>query len=100
MLLFFYDLSEWVIRLVMLVVVTRRREREEDEDLYKEPRYEPSRAAPPVIVVTPGAQQPRWPYGALYDNYPQLEGGRRQFRVMGYEDEEQAPEGEVGNWYQ
>jgi hypothetical protein len=98
---------------LLLVVVTRRREREEEDDTYEEPRYEPSRAAPPVIVVTPGAQQqlpygaPSYgppSYGALYGDYAQLQGGRsgrRQFRVMGYDQEEDQPvEGEGGNWYQ
>jgi hypothetical protein len=89
---------------LLLVVVTRRREGEEEDDLYEEPRYEPSRAVPPVIVVTPGAQQPQWPYGALYGNPPQLEGGRggrRQFRVMGYdEEEEQLDDGSGRSWSQ
>jgi hypothetical protein len=91
---------------LLLMAVTRRREAEEEAPdgraPYEDPRY---RQAPPVIVVTPGATQPQQlPYGALYGGLPQLEGGqggRRQFRVMGYDEEEEQPiEGEDGEWYQ
>ena len=90
---------------LLLMAVTRRQEPQEVEP-YEEPRY---RQAPPVIVVTPGAAQQQLPYGtppygAPY-GYPELgagRSGRRQFRVMGYDEaeEEQPAEGEAGNWYQ
>jgi hypothetical protein len=96
---------------LLLMAVTRRQEPEEEP--YEEPRY---RQAPPVIVVTPGAAQQQLPYGALpYSapsygapsygapyGYPELgagQSGRRQFRVMGYDEEEEQPaEEEVGEW--
>ena len=78
---------------LLLLVVTRRQEPEAEEP-YEEPRRAP--ALPPVIVVTPGASQPQFPYPAPYAYGGQPPGQQRQFRVMGYEDEEEQPiEGEV-----
>jgi hypothetical protein len=93
---------------LLLVVVTQRREREEEDDLYEEPRYEPSRAAPPVIVVTPSGVPPQqlpYGYGAPYMGANVHSGQRRQFRVMGYEEDDDASpvvEGEVqaASWRQ
>ena len=103
---------------LLLMAVTRRREPQEDasyEDApydgarYDDPRY---RQAPPVIVVTPGAMpQQQLPYGSPYGYAGQQPGTgmhvsqRRQFRVMGYDQEDDAPvtvEGEVegASWYQ
>ena len=85
---------------LLLMVVTRRRDTEEDER-HEEPRYADARSVPPVIVVTPGGgMQQQLPYGLPYgysDPYASLQSGqRRQFRVMGYdEDEEQVVEGEA-----
>jgi len=95
---------------LLLMVVTRRREREEDAS-YEDARYDKGRyrQAPPVIVVTPGGASPQQlPYGLGYgypapygEVQPGLSAGRRQFRVMGYdEEEEQTVEGEAGSWYQ
>jgi hypothetical protein len=82
---------------LLLLVVTRRREPEEDAPYngtrYDEGRY---RQAPPVIVVTPGGASPQQlPYGLGYgypapygEAPPGLSAGRRQFRVMGYDEEE------------
>jgi hypothetical protein len=94
---------------LLLLVVTRRREPEEDAPYdgarYDEGRY---RQAPPVIVVTPGGASPQQlPYGLGYgypapygEAHPGLSAGRRQFRVMGYDEEEEQPaEGEAGSWY-
>ncbi len=84
---------------LLLMVVTRRREPEVREP-YEEPRRAP--AAPPVIVVTAGGTgQPQLPASLLGAGYPYAYGGQppgqqRQFRVMGYEsDDEQPIEGEV-----
>ena len=76
---------------LLLMAVTRRREPEHVEE------REPSRhAGPPVIVVTPGTspqQLPSYvPYGYPADQSP----NRRQFRVMGYDEEDaEAVEGSV-----
>ena len=93
---------------LLLMAVTRRRESSEDER-YRDPRYAAARAAPPVIVVTPGGGvQQQLPYGSPYGYtapYAGLPSGqRRQFRVMGYDEEEEAAasiEGEVEgtSWY-
>jgi hypothetical protein len=94
---------------LLLMAVTRRQEPQEDSPYegarYDDPRY---RQAPPVIVVTPGAAPQQLPYGAppygAPFGLPELgagQGGRRQFRVMGYDEEEEQPaEGETGAWYQ
>jgi len=83
---------------LLLLVVTRRGE-PEVEERYEEPR--PMPAMPPVIVVTPGASQQQLPFPLPYaygnQQYagPQA-GPQRQFRVMGYEGEDEPPiEGEV-----
>ena len=85
---------------LLLLVVTRRRDADvEVEERYEEPRRAP--APPPVIVVTPGASQQQLPASLLGAGYPYAYGGQqagpqRQFRVMGYEDEDEPPiEGEV-----
>ena len=92
---------------LLLVVVTQRRERKEEDDFYEEPRYEPSRAAPPVIVVTPGGASPQqlpYGYGMPYMGANAHSEQRRQFRVMGYEEDDASPvvEGEVqaASWRQ
>jgi hypothetical protein len=84
---------------LLIMAVTRRRD--DDEGEYVEPYDEPRRAVPPVIVVTPGASaQPQLPYQASYP-YQQMPtpGQRRQFRVMGYDEEEEEPaEEEAAPW--
>jgi hypothetical protein len=80
---------------LLLLAVTRRRE-PEVEERYEEPRRAP--AQPPVIVVTAGQPQlpypPSYAYGGQQAN-PHA-GSQRQFRVMGYEGEDEPPiEGEV-----
>ena len=82
---------------LLLLAVTRRRETEVEER-YEEPRRGP--APPPVIVVTAGAPQSQLPYASPYAYGGQVggpqAGPQRQFRVMGYEGEDEAPiEGEV-----
>jgi hypothetical protein len=103
---------------LLLMAVTRRRESQEDVQAYGEPsygaqyeapRYGSPRTAPPVIVVTPGAMpQQQLPYGSLYGYAGPYAGqqpgagmpigSRRQFRIMGYDEEDEAGvtvEGEV-----
>jgi hypothetical protein len=87
---------------LLLMAVTRRREKEEmtryDEQRYDErrnadwrygERMDPRRAAPPVVIVTPGNTAPQQlPYAASFPyQAPQLQ-SQRQFRVMGYEETE------------
>jgi hypothetical protein len=110
---------------LLLMAVTRRRESQEEASYngapysgapyygarHQDPRY---RQVPPVIVVTPGAAPQQLPYGAPYGfagpyagQQPGADihvGQRRQFRVMGYDEEGDAPvtvEGEVEetSWY-
>jgi hypothetical protein len=85
---------------LLLMAVTRRRESEK-EDRERQAHYTMGRAAPPVIVVTPGGGvQQQLPYGSPYGYAEPVAGlqpgQRRQFRVMGYDEEdEQVVEGEV-----
>lgn len=69
---------------LLVVAVTRRRDEE-----WVEPYDEAPRGTPPVIVVTPGTPpQPQVPY---YASYSLPTGGpqyRRQFRVMGDDEED------------
>jgi hypothetical protein len=83
---------------LLLMAVTRQREEE-----YWEPYEEPYRASPPVIVVTPGGTtQPVPGYPAPYSYQGPPPGSGRQFRVMGYDDEDEQvveSEAEVVPWY-
>ena len=104
---------------LLLMAVTRRQEPQEDAFYGGAPRdgtrYGNSRAAPPVIVVTSGAMPQQLPYGSSYGyagpyagqqpGAGMHNGQRRQFRVMGYDqedDEAVTVEGEVEgtSWYQ
>jgi len=68
---------------LLLMAVTRRR----DDEPYEEP-YDPRPQSPPVIVVTAGnPQQQLSPY-ASYPYQPVQSQPRRQFWVMGYDDDE------------
>ena len=69
---------------LLLMAVTRRREPE-----YTKER-EPSRqSVPPIIVVTPGATpQHQLPSYAPYGYPAETKNSRRQFRVMGYDEED------------
>ena len=74
---------------LLLMAVTRRREMP-----YRD-RYEEAQrsSSPPVIVVTPGSMpQQLPPYANAYPYQSQMppSNQRRQFRVMGYEDEQDA----------
>ena len=106
---------------LLLMAVTRRRESQEDAPYdsaplygaqYEAPRYGSPRTVPPVIVVTPGGTSQQLPYGSPYGwpyagQQPDADmqvGQRRQFRVMGYDEEDEAAvtvEGEVEEtcWY-
>ena len=85
---------------LLLIVVMRRREQESEPEYYDERRQ----STPPVIVVAPGSvpqMLPQYPgtYPPQQLSAPQ---GRRQFRVMGLEDEESdTVEGETAGatWY-
>ena len=69
---------------LLLVAVTRRREEE-----WVEPYDEAPRGTPPVIVVTPGTPpQPQIPYYGSYSVPAGVPRYRRQFRVMGDDDED------------
>jgi hypothetical protein len=96
---------------LLLMAVTRRREPQANASpRHDETRYAGARAAPPVIVVTPGGGvQQHLPPGAAYGYGGPLQGAgfqapqRRQFRVMGFEEEDdQVVEGETQAtaWYQ
>jgi hypothetical protein len=90
---------------LLLMAVTRRREAVEreryDDQRYDERRYndrrysdriDPRRAAPPVVIVTPGSATPQQlPYAASFPY--QATQPQRQFRVMGYEEAEAQPAG-------
>jgi hypothetical protein len=71
---------------LLLMAVTRR------QDRYDEEYDPPQRNAPPVIVVTSGGppQQQLPPY-PVYPYQPAAVQQGRQFRVMGYEDQEEQP---------
>jgi hypothetical protein len=85
---------------LLLMAVTRRQEEEYPEPYYEEPRQPPS---PPVIVVAPGSvPQSLSPYSQPYPYRVTGPADRqREFRVMGYEEEEQPPgsEAESQPWY-
>jgi len=69
---------------LLVVAVTRRREEE-----WVEPYDEAPRGSPPVIVVTPGTPpQPQVPYYASYSLPTGAPQYRRQFRVMGDDEED------------
>lgn len=69
---------------LLLMAVTRR-----SEPTYVEEYEDPRQRMPPVIVVTAGnpAQQQLPPYPG-YPYQVQASSARRQFRIMGYDDEE------------
>jgi hypothetical protein len=88
---------------LLLMAVTRRRETEAplrygdqqyEDRRYNDRRYsdriDPRRAAPPVVIVTPGNATPQqWPYAAAAFPYQATQPrpqSQRQFRVMGYEE--------------
>ena len=86
---------------LLLIVVMRRREQGPEPEYYEERRQN----APPVIVVAPGSvpqMLPQYPgpYPQQQLSVPQ---SRRQFRVMGLDEEEpNTAEGETAGatWYQ
>ena len=72
---------------LLLMAVTRRREEEPDRD-YRDYRDDRRQAAPPVIVVAPGSvPQMMSQYPGAYQQLPPVS-SRRQFRVMGYDEDE------------
>jgi len=87
---------------LLLIVVMRRRDREPEPDYYEERRQN----APPVIVVAPGAAPqmlPQYPGAYPQQQLSAPQGSRRQFRVMGLDEEEpDTVEGETAGatWYQ
>ena len=93
---------------LLLMAVTRRREEEVEEaderEWYPEPRR---RQPPPVIVVTPGQMpQTMANYQPSYASYPAPlppPSPRREFRVMGYDDDEEDQvvevQSEAREWY-
>ena len=57
-------------------------------------RIDPRRAAPPVVIVTPGQAVPQQlPYAASFSYPPAPSQSQRRFRVMGYEEPEKKPVG-------
>lgn len=92
---------------LLLLVVTRRRQ-EYDPEPYEETQYasHATRAAPPVIVVTPGSMPQVLPqYGNGVPGTQQLAPAHspRRFRVMGLDDEEMEPldgQSQSTSWYQ
>jgi hypothetical protein len=86
---------------LLLMAVTRRRDDESEREHYYEDRRQ---AAPPVIVVAPGSvPQMMGQYPGAYPQQLPPVSGQRQFRVMGYDDEEPEPvEGERRSraWYE
>lgn len=87
---------------LLLIAVMRRRDQDSEPEYYEERRQN----APPVIVVAPGSAPQVLPqYPGMYPP-PQLsapQGSRRQFRVMGLDDEDpDAVEAETAGsgWYQ
>jgi hypothetical protein len=83
---------------LLLMAVTRRREEE-----YLEPYEDRYRSSPPVIVVAPGSMPQQLPQYTSPYAYPAPPDRRRQFRVMGYDGEDEQPvegEAEVMSWYQ
>ena len=86
---------------LLLMAVTRRREEEEEPKWYREPSR---RSSPPVIVVAPGnVPQAMSNYQASYVPQMTQPSRRREFRVMGYDDEEEDQpvevQAEVRPWY-
>ncbi len=70
---------------LLLMAVTRRREEERVPDYYEDRRL----ASPPVIVVAPGSvPQVMSQYPGAYPQQLPPVSGRRQFRVMGYDEDE------------
>lgn len=71
---------------LLLMAVTRRRDEEPERDHY---RGERGQAAPPVIVVAPGSvPQVMSQFPGAYAQQLPPASGQRQFRVMGYDEEE------------
>ena len=85
---------------LLLIVVMRHREQESEPEYYEERRQ----SAPPVIVVAPGSAPqmlPQYP-GAYPPQQLSPPQSRRQFRVMGLDEEESdTVEGEPAGatWY-
>ena len=91
---------------LLLMAVTRRPERNEheryDSQRYDErrlndwrysERLDSRRAAPPVVIVTPGQATPQQlPYAASFPYAPTQQQPQRQFRVMGYEEADVQPD--------
>ncbi len=73
---------------LLLMAVTRRGETP-GEERYDE-REPTQRAMPPVIVVAPGSIPQQLPY-AIPGYQATIPGGERQFRVMGYEEDDAEP---------
>jgi hypothetical protein len=85
---------------LLLMAVTRRQE-DEPERRYRD---EPRQSVPPVIVVAPGSvPQMMGQYSGTSPQQLPPPSGRRQFRVMGY-DEEDAQTAEADQrarlWYE
>jgi hypothetical protein len=92
---------------LLLMAVTRHPEKREllryDSQQYEDRRHndwrysermDPRRAAPPVVIVTPGQAVPQQlPYAASFSYPPAPAQSQRQFRVMGYEEPEAQPVG-------
>ena len=78
---------------LLLMAVTRRQELpREDSEPYDERRQAP----PPIIVVTPGATpQQQLPYSSGYSYPVPAPAPRRQFRVVGYDAEDEQAAGEA-----
>ncbi len=75
---------------LLLMAVTRRRDQDRHDD------YEPvQRDLPPVIVVTPASAPQQLPPYAIPGYQTATPGRQRQFRVMGYEGEEEGAEAEL-----
>ena len=71
---------------LLLMAVSSRREAE----IHAERDDAPGRGSPPVIVVTPGNASPgQLPYDTSYGYPTSLSRPQRQFRVMGYDDEDE-----------
>jgi len=92
---------------LLLMAVTRRPEKREleryDSQQYDDRRHndwrysermDPRRAAPPIVIVTPGqAMSQQLPYVTPFSYPPAPSQSQRHFRVMGYEEPEVQPVG-------